>query len=316
MTGPRRDASGRPLSMMLVHAHPDDETTTTGATIAHYAARGVAVHLVTCTRGEQGEHVDPDATHDLLARVGGRTGPRTGSAAARFGRLRAGELAAACRALGITGATFLGGPGRWQDSGMAGTTAGPAAFADADPDDCTRALISLVRAHRPQVLVTYDENGGYGHPDHIRAHHITVAAFHAAADPAAHPDCGPPWQVQRLYAAVVPHGALRAAAEHLATTPPQGANPFDGATAGQPLPFGVPDDHVDVCIDATEHLPAKLTAMRAHRSQMHPDGWFFALATRPGSTMGHEYYTLLHHRGDPVRPDPASPAAEDLFEDL
>lgn len=78
------------------------------------------------------------------------------------------------------------------DSGMAGTTAGHAAFAGADPDDCTRALVALVRAHRPQVLVTYDANGGYGHPDHIRAHQITVAAFRTAADPAAHPDCGPP----------------------------------------------------------------------------------------------------------------------------
>lgn len=301
---------------MFVHAHPDDETTTTGATIARYAAEGVDVHLVTCTRGELGEYVDPAATHDLLARVGGRTAPRTARAADQFGLLRADELADACRALGITGAAFLGGPGRWQDSGMAGTTAGPAAFAAADLDDCTSALVALVRAHRPQVLVTYDENGGYGHPDHIRAHQITVAAFHAAADPTAHPDCGPPWRVQRVYAAVVPHSVLHTAAEHLATSPPHGVNPFAGATIGQPLPFGVPDDQVDVRVDATEHLPAKIAAMRAHRSQMHPEGWFFALATRPGSLMGDEYYTLLHHRAGPGRPDPTGPPHDDLFEGL
>lgn len=98
--------------------------------------------------------------------------------------------------------------------------------------------------------------------------------------------------MRRLYAAVVGHSALRAAAEHLAATPPRGANPFAGAATGQALPFGVPDAQVDVRIDATDHLPAKIVAMRAHHSQMHPQGWFFALATRPGSLMGHESYAL------------------------
>ncbi len=311
MNDARHDAGGRPLGVMFVHAHPDDETTTTGATIARYAAEGVDVSLVTCTRGEQGEHVDPDAGADLLARIGGRTGPRTADAADRFGRLRAGELSRACRSLGIGQADFLGGPGRWPDSGMAGSVPQAGSFSAVDPDDPTCALVGLVRARRPQVLVTYDANGGYGHPDHIRAHQITIAAYHAAADVAAYPGTGAPWQVERVYAAVVPHSALSAAAAHLAGTPPQGANPFADAARAEPLPFGVPDDQVDVHIDATAHLPAKIAAMRAHRSQMHPEGWFFALTNRTGSTSGNEYYRQLH----PVRHG-STTAVADLFTGL
>jgi len=299
-----------PLSVMFVHAHPDDETTTTGATIARYAAAGARVSLVTCTRGEQGELVDPDVDPAAVTRYGGRTAPRTGAAAEQFGRLRSRELTRACRHLGIGPAQFLGGPGRWQDSGMAGTPTGPGTFAAADPHDCTRALAALIRTRRPQVMVAYDQDGGYGHPDHIRAHQITIAAVDNAADPRARPDDGTPWTVSRVLAAVVPHSALRAAARQLSTTPPHGANPFTVAEHGGPLPFGVPDDQVDIHIDATAHLPAKIAAMRAHRTQMHPQGWFFTLATQPGSTMGHEHYRFL--RGD-NRP---RPAADDLFAGL
>jgi len=194
---------------------------------------------------------------------------------------------------------------------VAGTPTSPETFETADPDDCTRALVALIRTRQPQVLVTYDQDGGYGHPDHIRAHQITMAAVDAAADPRAHPDCGTLWTVQRVLAAVVPHSALRAAARQLSTTPPHGPNPFTGAERRGSLPFGVPDDQVDIHIDATTHLPAKIAAMQAHRTQMHPQGWFFALATRPGSTMGHEYYRFLrrdHH------PEPAP--ADDLFAGL
>ncbi len=306
-----RPTSARPLSVMFVHAHPDDETTTTGATIARYATAGARVSLVTCTRGEQGELVDPEADPATLTRYGGRTAPRTAAAAEQFGRLRSRELTQACRSLGIGPAEFLGGPGRWQDSGMAGTPTGPGTFLAADPDDCTRALVALIRTHRPQVMVTYDQDGGYGHPDHIRAHQITMAAADAAADLRAHPNGGTPWTVPRVLAAVIPHSALHAAARQLSRTPPHGANPFTGAENGGPLPFGVPDDQVDVHIDATTHLPAKLAAMRAHRTQMHPQGWFFALATRPGSTMGHEYYRFLRRDNHP-----GPGAADDLFAGL
>jgi len=226
VTRPPRDASGRPLHVMFVHAHPDDETTTTGATIASYAAAGARVTLVTCTRGEQGELVDPDADPATVTRYGGRTGPRTGATAEQFGRLRSRELTRACRSLGIGPAEFLGGPGRWHDSGMAGTPTRHETFAAADPDDCTRALVALIRTRQPQVMVTYDKDGGYGHPDHIRAHQITMAAADAAADPRAHPDRGTLWTMQRVLAAVVPHSALRAAARQLSTTP---------TTRGQPV---------------------------------------------------------------------------------
>lgn len=110
--------------------------------------------------------------------------------------------------------------------------------------------------------------------------------------------------------------ALRAAAGHLAATPSAGAHPFAGVATGQALPFGVPDDDVDVRIDASAHLAAKVAAMRAHRSQMHPEGWFFAPATRPGTQMGIECYTLLHHRGYPGDPESATPPTGDLLDGL
>jgi N-acetyl-1-D-myo-inositol-2-amino-2-deoxy-alpha-D-glucopyranoside deacetylase len=153
--------------LLLVHAHPDDESIGTGATMARYAAEGAQVTLVTCTLGELGEIIPPD-----LAHLG----------ADELGQYRIGELDAACAALGVTGHRYLGGPGRWRDSGMIGTEGNddPRCFWRADLDEAAAALLGVIREVRPQVLVTYDANGFYGHPDHIQAHQVAWHAFQQA----------------------------------------------------------------------------------------------------------------------------------------
>ena len=156
--------------LLLVHAHPDDESIYTGATMARYAAAGARVTLVTCTLGELGEIIPPSLAH--LAKEDG----------ARLGTYRIGELAAACAALGVTDHRFLGGPGRWRDSGMMGTAGNddPRCFWRADVDQAARALLDVIGEVRPQVLVTYDAQGAYGHPDHIQAHRVAWRACELA----------------------------------------------------------------------------------------------------------------------------------------
>jgi N-acetyl-1-D-myo-inositol-2-amino-2-deoxy-alpha-D-glucopyranoside deacetylase len=157
--------------LLLVHAHPDDESIYTGATMAAYAAAvGVRVTLVTCTLGELGEIIPPSLAH-LAAGDG-----------ARLGEYRIGELAAACALLGVTDHRFLGGPGRWRDSGMMGTEGNddPRCFWRAGADQAARALLDVIAEVRPQVLVTYDAHGAYGHPDHIQAHRVAWRACELA----------------------------------------------------------------------------------------------------------------------------------------
>jgi N-acetyl-1-D-myo-inositol-2-amino-2-deoxy-alpha-D-glucopyranoside deacetylase len=168
MNSPDDRAPGRRL--LLVHAHPDDESIGTGATMAKYAAEGAQVTLVTCTLGELGEIIPPS-----LAQLAAEKEDR-------LGEYRIGELAAACDVLGVTDHRFLGGPGRWRDSGMMGTPANddPRCFWRADVDEAAAALLGIIREVQPQVLVTYDANGFYGHPDHIQAHRVAWRAFELA----------------------------------------------------------------------------------------------------------------------------------------
>ena len=165
------DVSAHVRRLLLLHAHPDDESIGTGATMARYAAEGAQVTLVTCTLGELGEIIPPSLAHLAADRED------------RLGEYRIGELAAACAELGVTDHRFLGGPGRWRDSGMMGTEANddPRCFWRADVNQAARALLGVIRQVRPQVLVTYDANGFYGHPDHIQAHRVACRAFQHAA---------------------------------------------------------------------------------------------------------------------------------------
>lgn len=270
--------------VLFVHAHPDDEVIGTGATMAAYAAApDTHVTLVTCTLGEMGEVLVPELV-TLRADRGDQ-----------LGGYRIGELERSCAALGVTDHRFLGGPGRWRDSGMMGTPANddPRCLWRADLDEATAALVAVVREVRPQVLVTYDANGAYGHPDHIRAHDVTTRAFTAAADPAFAPEAGSPWQASKLYHTAVPKSVLQAGIDYFRAEG-RSTEFFEGATSADELPIGVPDDEVTTEIDASEFFDAKIAALRAHATQVAVDGMFFALADRVGQqAWGTEHYILV-----------------------
>jgi N-acetyl-1-D-myo-inositol-2-amino-2-deoxy-alpha-D-glucopyranoside deacetylase len=288
--------------LLLVHAHPDDESIGTGATMAAYAARGARVSLVTCTRGELGEVIPPELAYLAIGAAAGD----------RLGEYRVGELAAACAALGVTDHRFLGGPGRWRDSGMMGLPSNrdPRCFWQADLAEAAAELAAVIRDVAPQVIVTYDANGFYGHPDHIQAHRVTRRAVQVAADPGAGPAGGSPWRVAKLYATAMPRSVL-AEAIRLGPDPPAGFVPA-GTVAD--LPFGVADEQVTTEIDGTGHLAAKIAALRAHATQIAVVGPFFALSDMIGQRIeGHEYYTLLAGPPGPHGPDGREP---DLFAGL
>jgi N-acetyl-1-D-myo-inositol-2-amino-2-deoxy-alpha-D-glucopyranoside deacetylase len=301
------DQSGDPLRLLLVHAHPDDETTTTGATAARYAAEGIGVHLVTCTRGERGEVLDEELQASLA-------GLDPDAAALRLGEQRGRELAGACAELGFTDWRFLAGPDRWWDSGMADTPTAShlKAFSAGDLTAQADALATVIRELRPQVVVTYDERGGYGHPDHIRAHEITVAAVQRAAQDANPDFTGQPWQATKVYACVVPRSAMEHAIATLAKITTDGPNPLATVRdAAGDAPFAVSDDLVAARIEADDWLPAKSRAMRAHRSQMHLNGWFFALVDN--GVFGTEHFRLLLGS---AAPPPGEQWEDDLFAGL
>ncbi|MGI8677150.1 MAG: N-acetyl-1-D-myo-inositol-2-amino-2-deoxy-alpha-D-glucopyranoside deacetylase [Jatrophihabitans sp.] len=269
--------------MLLVHAHPDDESITTGATMAYYAAQGVRITLITCTLGEEGEIIVPEL------------GQLQSAQADQLGGLRIGELERAMRALGVTDHRFLGGAGHFRDSGMMGSPANehPRAFwrADSDPDvfaAAVRAAVEIVCEVRPHVVVTYDDNGDYGHPDHIMAHRVATAATEAAA--AIDDGVTAPWTVAKLYWTATPTSVLERGFEGLRD---QVAPAFAGA-AVEDLPFGVADEIVTTAVDARGFVRAKTAALAAHRTQVVVDGPFFALSNLLGREItGTEYFRLV-----------------------
>lgn len=280
--------------MVLVHAHPDDETIATGGTIARYTAEGVEVTLVTCTLGEQGEVIPAD-----LAGLAAEH-------ADQLGGYRIGELQAAGAALGLTEQRFLGGIGRWRDSGMVvepGGRAGvpselhPRALAGAEPAEQVDALLAVLDELRPQVVVSYGPDGGYGHPDHVRAHEITMAATAQLPD------------IRRVVWVVQPRSAVAAGVEALRRLP---GLPFTLPGPGG-LP-GVDDGEVTTAVDVSAQLPAKLAALQAHRTQVTvwPEGPAMALSdgvARPVPTV--EHFTLARGAGCA-----SSELSGDLFEAL
>ncbi|WP_084957384.1 N-acetyl-1-D-myo-inositol-2-amino-2-deoxy-alpha-D-glucopyranoside deacetylase [Thermoactinospora rubra] len=274
--------------LLLVHAHPDDESIGTGATMAKYAAEGAHVTLVTCTLGEEGEVIPPELAHLAADRDD------------TLGQHRIGELEAACRALGVSDHRFLGGPGRWRDSGMMGaaTNDRPDAFWQADLDEAAGELVKVIREVCPQVLVTYDDNGFYGHPDHIQAHRVAWRAYELAADPAFGE--GEPWRIAKFYFTAVPRSVLRRMAESM-----READVEFMVEDVDDLPFGCADEEVTTEIDARPYVKHKLDAMRAHATQISVSDPWFALSNNIGQeALGVEHYIL--HRG--VR-GPAGPGA-------
>jgi N-acetyl-1-D-myo-inositol-2-amino-2-deoxy-alpha-D-glucopyranoside deacetylase len=299
-----------------VHAHPDDETINNGATMAKYAAEGARVTLITCTRGEQGEVIPPELAH-LEAGADGDGGP--------LGAFRETELAAAMAVLGVSDHRFLDqadpGGGAIVDSGMALDHEGvviPApgvaenAFTATDPEYLTGLLARVLREVRPHVVVTYEPGGGYGHPDHVRAHEITMRALDLAPEPG--PGGEPGWHVPKAYWVVLPLSLARAALTAMAQVPdrPTGLDP-DGRLPS----MVVPDGQVTTSIDAVPYAGAKAAALRAHRTQVSvtDDEAFFCLSNglyQP--ILGLESYRLV--RGEPTAPLDDLGRETDLFAGL
>ncbi len=277
------------LTLMTVHAHPDDEAIGTGGVLRRAADEGIHTVLVTCTGGEVGEIAHPGL-----------------ATAENLGEVRRLELEAACEILGIGSLHLLG----YRDSGMVGTPDNdhPDCFFQADLEQAIGKLVAIIRQERPQVLITYDDNGFYGHPDHIHANRITVAAFDAAGDAARFPEAGEPWQPLKLYYTAAPRSALGQFADRLreAGIPV----PFSEEETFDP-PFGTPDELVTTEIDVSAQVERKRAGLLAHATQMGPEV-FFAHLPPP---LFHELFGREHfQRVQSLRPAPDR--EDDLFAGL
>jgi mycothiol conjugate amidase Mca len=243
-------------TLLAVHAHPDDECISTGGILARYAAEGVRTVLVTCTDGAVGEISDPAlATPENLAEVRSR------------------ELDESVRVLGVSRLVKLG----YRDSGMAGTADNddPRSFFKSSFDEALERVVRVVREEHPQVVVTYDERGGYGHPDHVRAHQVAVAAFEAAGDATRFPTAGAAWSASKLYYAVVPRSAMRTFGERLRAAGVE--VPFQEIREEKDMPFGVADERVTTFVDVSAYMAAKRASLVAHRTQMGPNQFFMRI---------------------------------------
>jgi N-acetyl-1-D-myo-inositol-2-amino-2-deoxy-alpha-D-glucopyranoside deacetylase len=266
--------------LLFVHAHPDDESLSNGATIAHYTARGAQVRVVTCTLGEEGEVIGDQWAELAVDR------------ADQLGGYRIGELTTALRALGVSAPIYLGGAGRWRDSGMRGSPKrARKRFIDADEREAVGALVAIIRDLRPHVVVTYDPNGGYGHPDHVHTHTVTTAAVAAAAND-DYP--GEPWTVPKFYWTVLAESAFEPAWLALGredllpdwTIPPR--EEFD---------FGYTDSDIDAVVEADPDAhAAKAAALAAHATQVvvGPTGRACALSNNMAlPIVAQEHYVLV-----------------------
>jgi N-acetyl-1-D-myo-inositol-2-amino-2-deoxy-alpha-D-glucopyranoside deacetylase len=296
---------------LLVHAHPDDEAIANGATMAKYAAEGVHVTLVTCTLGEMGEVLVPDLAHLASDRDDG------------LGQHRIGELAEAMEVLGVEDHRFLGGPGRYRDSGMIESEDGGAMVpAEVRPDSFWRGdlleasdyLVEVIREVRPQVLTTYDPYGAYGHPDHIQAHRVATYAAALAAVPSYRAELGMAWDIPKIYWNAMSENRMR---EGLRALRAMGdTTTFAEMDPDGPLPpFATPDEWLTAAIDGMDHVDQKMKAMAAHATQITVDGPFFALSNNLGDMIwGIEFYRLV--KGVAGDPDPETGLESDLFAGL
>ena len=255
----RVDAVGEPLRLMAVHAHPDDESSKGAATMAKYVSEGVQVLVATCTGGERGDVLNPrmdrpEVWADLPA-------------------IRAREMDAARQILGVE-QVWLG----YVDSGLPeGDPLPPlpeGSFAVQNVSEAAAGLVAHIRRFRPHVLLTYDEMGGYPHPDHIMCHKISMAAITMAADPATLSDAGPAWQVRKVYYHMSGHRNRFARLDQLMHE--HGLAPVYEERLTQ-----FPDDHkayrLTTFIPCSDFFHVRDDALRAHATQIDPDGHWFAV---------------------------------------
>jgi len=260
--------------LLLVHAHPDDETINNGVTMAKYVAEGSHVTLVTCTRGEEGEVLVPELAHLASAHDD------------KLGEHRETELRDAMHHLGVTDFRFLGAPAKkWRDSGMMGSDPNnrPDNFWNADLDEAAESLVEIILEMKPHVLVTYDEMGGYGHPDHIQAHRVAMRGAELARERG--------WEIQKIYWNTIPRSIIEQGIEAMKDT----GNQFFGVEKADDFPFAQPDELVTTVIYGEDFVEKKMAAMRAHPTQIAVDGPFFALSDNLGfKVWGLEFYRLVY----------------------
>ena len=251
-------------TLLIVHAHPDDESISTGGAMLKARAGGHRVVLVTATRGEAGEiyNMDPETTRPHL------------------GDVRTKELETAARILGVNRGEFLD----YRDSGMAGTAENedPRSFHQAPLEEAAGKLAAILSEEKPDVVVTYDQDGTYGHPDHIKAHHVTNAALDLLEKEG--------WRPRKLYYMAIPRSLMQQFREQL----PEEAQQDD---IGSRI-IGTPDELVTTKVDVSEYVDRKRDAFRAHVSQNDPNSWFTTMADQIYRlAFGTEYYALS--RGEP-----------------
>ena len=257
---------------MAVHAHPDDEAIGTGGILAKYAAEGIRTILVYGTRGEAGEILNPEFVP-----------PSPGLS---IKEIRALELEKALKVLQVESVHFLG----YRDSGIAGSPENlhPQAFARADLKEATGRLVEIIRRIHPHVIVTYNEKGLYGHPDHVMANRVTLHAFHSAGNPEYEYSQGlDPWRPAKLYYTAIPIARLRMLYK-LALE--RGEEP-----EFEPEALGTPDEKITTIIDVREYLPQKLKALYCHQSQIGPDSFFRRLPEEwREEAFGYEYFVCVN----------------------
>jgi mycothiol S-conjugate amidase len=273
---------------MHVHAHPDDESSKGAATTAKYVDEGVDVHVATCTGGERGSVLNPKMDRpDVLANIT---------------EIRRAEMEAARAILGVT-QDWLG----FVDSGWPEGDPKPplpeGCFALVPLEEAAEPLVRLIRSFRPHVVTTYDERGGYPHPDHIACHNVTVEAFHAAADPTRYPDAGEPWQARKLYyhhtfnrpRAVAITEAMEAAGLESPWT--------ERLKEWEPDPAW--DARITTRVPCGDYFEVRDRALLAHATQIDPDGFWFAVPLEiQQKTWPHEDYELVvSHVASPLPED-------------
>lgn len=273
------DEDRKQVRLLLVHAHPDDETITTGGTIALYSSAGVDVTVLTCSLGEEGEVIGDRWAH-LVA-----------DEADQLGGYRILELHRALDVLGAAQPRFLGGAGRWRDSGMVGTPAAdnPRAFVNADHEEALAAMVAVLRDVRPHVVVGYDPEGGYGHPDHQQVHTLVTEAVEVA-ETERYSDAGEPWATQKFYWTVTGETQLRDGIAAISEVPGGWRMPESGE-----LP-SVSESAVTTSVDIRGVFDRKRAALQAHATQVTvaPSGVEYALSNNiVQPILGDEQYVLV-----------------------
>ncbi len=274
--------------LLAIFAHPDDEGAIAG-TLAHYAANETEVALICATKGEAGEISDPAlATPETLAEV------------------RTAELQAACDIIGIRELHFLG----YRDSGMADTppNGDPRALIQADSDEAIGRLVALIRRLKPDVVVTFEPYGWYGHPDHKAVYRLATAAYERVGEATAYPQAGQPWQPRRLFYAVMPFSKFQSIAEYAREHNLTDMDEFEPSDLQLEAEARITHE-----LDVHQQFETKLRAMWAHRTQFGEDNWFRKIPQDiTEAVWGHEYFIQVYPA---EADDPRSARGTDLFAD-